>query len=70
MDTIIIIKKRKGCFLRGSLSSTAICTRSSAKRANEWQLAHIEEGLRQAEAGEFATDDEIRAAFDLGKSGC
>ena len=33
----------------------------------EWQLAHIKEGLRQAEAGEFATDDEIKAAFDLWK---
>ena len=31
----------------------------------EWQLAHIKEGLRQAEAGEFATDDEVKAAFDL-----
>ena len=32
-----------------------------------WQLAHIKEGLRQAEAGEFATDDEVKAAFDLWK---
>jgi predicted transcriptional regulator len=33
----------------------------------EWQLAHIEEGLRQAEAGEFADDGEVKAAFDLWK---
>ena len=33
----------------------------------EWQLAHIKEGLRQAEAGEFATDDEVKAAFDMWK---
>jgi len=33
----------------------------------EWQLAHIKEGLSQAEAGEFATDDEVKAAFDLWK---
>ena len=33
----------------------------------EWQLAHVKEGLRQAEAGEFATDDEVKAAFDLWK---
>ena len=33
----------------------------------EWQLAHIKEGLRQAEAGEFATDDEVKAAFGLWK---
>jgi predicted transcriptional regulator len=28
-----------------------------------WQLKHIEEGMRQADAGEFATEDEVRAAF-------
>ncbi len=28
-----------------------------------WQLEHIREGLRQAEAGEFATEDEVRQAF-------
>jgi len=33
----------------------------------EWQLAHIKEGLRQAEAGEFAADDEVKSAFDLWK---
>jgi len=33
----------------------------------DWQLAHIKEGLRQAEAGEFATDEEVKAAFDLWK---
>ena len=35
--------------------------------AMEWQLAHVKEGLRQAEAGEFASDDEVKAAFDLWK---
>ena len=33
----------------------------------KWQLAHIKEGLRQAEAGKFATDDEVSKAFDLWK---
>jgi predicted transcriptional regulator len=28
-----------------------------------WQLAHIREGIRQADAGEFASDDEVDAAF-------
>ncbi len=28
-----------------------------------WQLAHIAEGLRQAEAGEFATEEDVAAAF-------
>ncbi len=30
---------------------------------HRWQITHIEEGLRQAEAGEFATDEEVSAAF-------
>ena len=30
---------------------------------HRWQIAHIEQGLRQAEAGEFASEDEINAAF-------
>lgn len=30
---------------------------------HRWQIAHIEEGLRQAEAGEFATDEDVAAAF-------
>jgi predicted transcriptional regulator len=28
-----------------------------------WQVAHIEEGMRQADAGEFASEAEIREAF-------
>jgi predicted transcriptional regulator len=31
--------------------------------AQEWQLRHIEEGLRQAEAGEFASDEEVAKAL-------
>jgi predicted transcriptional regulator len=29
----------------------------------QWQLEHIREGLRQAQAGEFATEEEVRQAF-------
>ena len=29
----------------------------------QWQLDHIKEGLRQADAGEFATEEEVAAAF-------
>jgi predicted transcriptional regulator len=29
----------------------------------EWQIQHIQEGMRQAEAGEFASDAEVAAAF-------
>lgn len=30
---------------------------------NRWQAAWIEEGMRQARAGEFATDEEVEAAY-------
>ena len=30
---------------------------------HRWQIARIEQGLRQAEAGEFAGEDEVNAAF-------
>lgn len=30
---------------------------------HRWQIAHVEEGVRQAEAGDFATDEEVAAAF-------
>jgi predicted transcriptional regulator len=28
-----------------------------------WQVAAIEEGVRQADAGDFAPEDEVKAAF-------
>ena len=28
-----------------------------------WQLEHIKEGMRQADAGEFASDAEVRQTF-------
>jgi predicted transcriptional regulator len=31
--------------------------------AHRWQVEHIEEGARQAAAGEFATDAEVTAVF-------
>ncbi len=30
---------------------------------HSWQLDHIKEGLRQADAGEFASDEEVAAAL-------
>jgi predicted transcriptional regulator len=30
---------------------------------HRWQIEHIKEGVRQADAGEFATDAEVAAAF-------
>ena len=32
-------------------------------QVQEWQVEHIKEGLRQADAGEFASDEEVAAAF-------
>lgn len=34
---------------------------------NEWQLAHIEEGVKQAHNNDFADDAEVKAAFDKWK---
>ncbi|PTM40482.1 CopG family ribbon-helix-helix protein [Bosea sp. 124] len=31
---------------------------------NAWQIARIKEGIAEADRGEFATDDEVRAVFD------
>ena len=31
----------------------------------DWQSAHVEEGLWQAEAEEFASDEEVAATFKL-----
>ena len=30
---------------------------------HRWQVAHVNEGLRQADAGEFASNDDVKAAF-------
>ncbi len=35
-----------------------------------WQVAAIEEGVRQADAGDFATEDEVKAAFAEWGSRC
>jgi RHH-type rel operon transcriptional repressor/antitoxin RelB len=29
----------------------------------EWQIQQIEEGLREADAGDFASDEEVAAVF-------
>ncbi len=36
---------------------------SSYIETHRWQIEHIKEGLRQADAGEFASDEEVTAAF-------
>ena len=37
---------------------------SAYLEVHQWQIEHIKEGLRQADAGEFATEDEVVAAFE------
>lgn len=30
---------------------------------HQWQISHIQEGIRQADAGEFASEAQVAAAF-------
>lgn len=34
---------------------------------NEWQITHIMQGVEDAKGNNFATDDEVKAAFDKWK---
>ncbi len=43
------------------LASDAI---ASYVEAQEWQIAEIERGLHDADAGDFASSDEVAAVFD------
>ena len=36
---------------------------SNYLEVHQWQTAHIKEGLRQADAGEFAKESEVSSAF-------
>jgi predicted transcriptional regulator len=38
-------------------------SRDDRKAVRTWQIEHIREGLRQANAGEFATEAEMKAIF-------
>jgi len=38
-------------------------SRRDRKAIGAWQIEHIREGLRQADAGEFATEAQMRATF-------
>ncbi len=40
-----------------------ITIRVTFREVNRWQTARIKEGLRQADAGKFATDREVASAF-------
>lgn len=37
--------------------------------ANEWQVAEIEAAVTEADAGDFATEDEVAATFARGRRG-
>lgn len=34
----------------------------------EWQLAHIQQGVDEANKGEFASEEEVKAAFEKWKA--
>ncbi len=36
---------------------------SSYLEIHRWQIEHIEEGMRQADAGHFVSDAEVKSAF-------
>jgi predicted transcriptional regulator len=42
-------------------------SRHDKKAIRAWQMEHIREGLRQADAGEFATEAEMKSTFSRGR---
>lgn len=46
-----------------SSADLALDAISSYVDLQEWQIRRIENGLREADAGEFATDEEVAAVF-------
>ncbi len=46
-----------------STSDLAIDAITSYVEIQEWQIRQIEEGLREADAGDFADDEEVAAVF-------
>jgi RHH-type rel operon transcriptional repressor/antitoxin RelB len=44
-------------------SSLAVDAISSYVELQEWQIKQIEAGIREADAGDFASDDEVAAVF-------
>ncbi|MDP3678694.1 MAG: CopG family ribbon-helix-helix protein [Methylotenera sp.] len=36
--------------------------------SNEWQISEIHKGLQEADAGDFATEAEVKAVFDKWKA--
>ena len=46
-----------------SSAELAVDAINSYVEIQEWQIRQIEEGVRQADAGEFAGDEEVAAVF-------
>ena len=46
-----------------SSAELAVNAISSYVEIQEWQIRQIEEGIREADAGEFANDEEVAAVF-------
>jgi RHH-type transcriptional regulator, rel operon repressor / antitoxin RelB len=59
--------------LAGAMDRTRSRVAAEAIRAyielNEWQIAEIKEALKEADAGEFASEKEVRAATRRWKRG-
>jgi RHH-type rel operon transcriptional repressor/antitoxin RelB len=56
------IKKRPEG-LAQSTDRLAVGAISSYVELQEWQIKQIEAGIREADAGDFASDDEVAAVF-------
>jgi predicted transcriptional regulator len=44
-------------------SFLAIDARTSYVQSESWQIRDIHEGLKEADAGEFASDEQVKAVF-------
>ena len=45
-------------------SFLAIDALTNYVQSESWQIHDIHEGIKEADAGEFATDEEVKAVFD------
>lgn len=43
--------------------SEVICDGLRELKLKDWQIAQVEESIAQADAGKFATDEEVKAVF-------
>ena len=56
LDAIALVLDRDRTYVINEAISTYL-------ELHQWQIDHIKEGLRQADAGRFASDSEVAAVF-------